>query len=468
MAINFWDSEAWGLLNLVGVLLLSLLFANLLKKNIGFLRKSLIPTSVLGGVLLLIVAVIYEKAAGGASFFDTAFFGGNGSASLEVLTYHCLALGFIAVTFKPSERALTRKRSSEVFNTGVTAVAGNLVQGVLGMGITLIAALILKDFFSSAGILLPFGYGQGTGQALNWGNTYETDYGFAGGKTFGLTIAAFGFLSASIGGVIHLNILRHKKKITVPNDDEDKILLSEEVSASDEIPMNGSIDKLTVQLAFVFVVYIICGVVMKVLGGLAEGLKSTIYGFNFLFGVLIATLFKVINKFLRKKKIVKKQYFSGFLMARISGFFFDLMIVAGIAAIKISALKNYWPVIIILGIVGALSTYYYVRFVCRKMFPEYSEEQFLVMYGMLTGTASTGMILLREIDPEFSTPAAENLVYQNLPAIVFGFPMMLLAGLAPKQPLLTFFILIGFLIAMNVILFISYRVAKKNALKSRE
>jgi len=76
-----------------------------------------------------------------------------------------------------------------------------------------------------------------------------------------------------------------------------------------------------------------------------------------------------------------------------------------------------------------------------------------MMYGMLTGTASTGTILLREIDPEFKTPAADNLVYQNFPAIVFGFPMMLLATLAPKQPMLTWIILLVFFIVMNIILF---------------
>ncbi len=31
------------------------------------------------------------------------------------------------------------------------------------------------------------------------------------------------------------------------------------------------------------------------------------------------------------------------------------------------------------------------------------------MFGMLTGTASRGMILLREIDPNYETPAANNL-----------------------------------------------------------
>ena len=48
---------------------------------------------------------------------------------------------------------------------------------------------------------------------------------------------------------------------------------------------------------------------------------------------------------------------------------------------------------------------------------------------------------------------ADNLVYQNFPAIVFGFPMMLLATLAPQKPILTFVILVVFFVVMNVILF---------------
>ena len=85
----------------------------------------------------------------------------------------------------------------------------------------------------------------------------------------------------------------------------------------------------------------------------------------------------------------------------------------------------------------------------------------MTTYGMLTGTASTGIILLREIDGRFETPAADNMVYQNFPAIVFGFPMMLLATLAPQKPYLTFGILVVFFIAMNVLLFRSKLFGKK-------
>lgn len=449
---NFWDSEVWGFINLIAVLLFSLLVANLLKKSIKPLRMSLIPTSVLGGIILLVASVIYQTATG-ELLFDTAFFGGNGMGTMEVITFHCLALGFIATTFRSKRRQKGMRRTVEVFNTGVTTVSTYLLQGILGMGITMIAALIIKDFFSAAGILLPFGYGQGTGQALNYGNIYETEHGFVGGRSFGLTVAALGFMSAAIGGVIHLNILKKKGKITVAEEEGAESMSAEQIQSPDEIPMNGSIDKLTVQIAIILAVYMMAFGAISLLSLLLPGFKSVLYGFNFLFGVLMATVLKWVLDMLRRANIVKKEYVNPFLMNRMGGFFFDLMIVAGVAAIRLDYIKQYWHVLLILGVVGAVATYLYNHFVAKKLFARYAEQQFMAMYGMLTGTASTGMILLREVDSEYKTPVADNLVYQNLPAIVFGFPMMLLATLAPKQPILTFIILIAFFIVMNVILF---------------
>lgn len=457
---NFWDSEVWGFVSLISVLLLSLLIANLLKKSIKLLRVSLIPTSVLGGIVLLLCSVIYQLITGNL-LFDTAFFGGNGMGTMEIITYHCLALGFIATTFRSGRRSKGMRRTVEVFNTGVTTVATYLLQAILGLTITMIAALIIQGFFSAAGILLPFGFGQGTGQALNYGNIYETEHGFVGGRSFGLTVAALGFLSAAIGGVIHLNILKKKGKITVAEDEGAASLTAEQIQSPDEIPMNGSIDKMTVQIAIIMGVYMVSYSLMYLLSSLIPGFRSVLFGFNFLFGVLMATVLKWALDMLRRANIVKKQYVNPFLMNRMGGFFFDLMIVAGVAAIRLDYIKQYWHVLLILGVVGLLSTYWYNHYVARKLFPRYCEQQFMAMYGMLTGTASTGMILLREVDPEYKTPVADNLIYQNLPAIVFGFPMMLLATLAPKQPALTLGILVAFFIVMNLILFRSLIFRRK-------
>jgi ESS family glutamate:Na+ symporter len=456
---NFWDFNVWGTINLVAVLLFSLLTANLLKKTFKFLQASLIPTSVLGGVMLLVISSIYN-AITGEVMFDTAFFGGKGMSTMEMITYHTLALGFIATSLKTSEKKLTKKRNVEIFNTGVTTVATYLIQAIFGLGITMIAALLIKDFFAAAGILLPFGYGQGTGQALNYGTIYENDYGFVGGRSFGLTIAALGFLSASIGGVIHLNIIKKKKNLKTAMGDEGKVS-SEEVQSDNEIPMNGSMDKLTVQVAFILLSYMLTYLAMLGLGTLLPGMRSVIYGFNFLLGVLAATLVKAGLKFLNKKSVVKKQYTNNFLLTRVGNFCFDIMVVAGIAAIRLDLLKNYWVILLILGVVGLVVTYVYNLFIAKVLFKDYEDEQFLAMYGMLTGTASTGVILLREVDGDFKTPVSDNLVYQNFPAIVFGFPMMLLATLAPKQPLLTFGILVAFFAVMNVILFRSFIFKRK-------
>lgn len=448
---NFWGFEVWGNFCLIAVLLISLLLANALKKTVVFIRESLIPTSVLGGLILLVISAIYTGVTN-RQLFNESFFGGNGMNLLEIITYHALALGFIATGLKTSDKKLTKQRNKEIFNTGVTTVSTYLLQGFVGLGITIIASLILENFFAAAGILLPFGYGQGTGQALNYGSIYESDHAFVGGKSFGLTIAALGFISASIGGVIHLNILKKKGLVKTLSVKENK-LSSEEVQAEDEIPMNGSMDKLTVQLAIIAVTYFLAYFLMYGLGRLLPGMKSVIFGFNFLFGVLFAALVKLVLKLAKSKSIVKKQYLNNFLLNRIGNCFFDIMVVAGIAAIRLDVLKNYWVIILILGVVGLFITYFYNYFVAKTLFKEYREEQFLMMYGMLTGTASTGVILLREIDEDFKTPAADNLVYQNFPAIVFGFPLMLLATLAPTEPILTFVILLVFFMVMNVLLF---------------
>ena len=451
MENNFWDSSTWQTFHLIAALLLAMLAANALKQTIPLLRRSLIPTSVLGGLMLLVTAAVYQGATGQV-MFKTAFFGGNGIANLEIITYHCLALGFIATSLKTSDRKLTKLRQWEIFNTGVTTVSTYLLQGTVGLIITILAAMFMDDFFAAAGLLLPFGFGQGSGQALNYGGLFVNDFGFDGGKSFGLTIAALGFLSASLGGVVHLNILRVRGRV-IGDGEEGSGIMNESIEDDNEIPMGGSMDKLTVQLTLIVIAYMLTNFIMWSLRSVLPGMTALIYGFNFLIGVLCATLVKVVLQMLKKTGLVKRQYTNNFLLTRCGNVFFDLMVVAGIAAIRLDVLENYWGIKLVLGIIGAAVTYFYIRFVCKVLFRRYQEEQFLAMYGMLTGTASTGIILLREIDKDFKTPAADNLVYQNFPAIVFGFPIMLIVPLAPGAPLKITLLLVAFFAVMQVLLF---------------
>ena len=210
---NFWEYNVWGFFNVLAVVLMGLLAANTLKRKIPFLKKSLIPTSVLAGTVLLIIASIY-KAITGDVLFDTALFAKSGSAYLEMITYHTLALGFIAATLKTTKTHLNKQRTKEIFNTGVATVSTYLLQGVLGLAITITVGIFISGVFEASGLLLAFGYGQGTGQAMNYGMQYDIFYGNTDGtiKSIGLTIAATGFLVSSFGGVVHLNVLKKRGK----------------------------------------------------------------------------------------------------------------------------------------------------------------------------------------------------------------------------------------------------------------
>ena len=63
------------------------------------------------------------------------------------------------------------------------------------------------------------------------------------------------------------------------------------------------------------------------------------------------------------------------------------------------------------------------------------------LFGMLTGTISSGVLLLREIDPEYKTPAANNLVLGSSFGIAFGFPVLILVGMAPKGDTMLFLVI---------------------------
>jgi ESS family glutamate:Na+ symporter len=200
---------------------------------------------------------------------------------------------------------------------------------------------------------------------------------------------------------------------------------------------------------------------MFLLGQLVPGMRSTIYGFNFILGVLAATLLKTAINLLKKKNIIHRNYTNNFLLTRATNFFFDIMVAAGIAVIRMDIVGKYWAVLLIMGVMGLVLTYAYNYFIARKLFPGYCQQQFMAMYGMLTGTASTGIILLREIDGDFKTPVADNLVYQNFPAMAFGFPILLLATMAPDKPYMTLGIIVAFFLVMNVVLFRSFIFKKK-------
>ena len=459
---NFWDVGVWSLIITFAILFGGMLIANLLRRVIPALRKSLIPSAVLGGFLVLIADAIF-KAIFGHSMFDVS--------TLEAMTYHGLGLGFVALALRSSDKVKSPKAKRDVFNTSTVVVGSYLLQAIVGLIIT-ITLFYLIGSYAAGGLLLPMGFGQGPGQAYNWGSIYQnyTEYAaFENGSSFGLTIAAMGFISSSIGGVYYLNKLRKAgdARAQIQNADEMEDLSAEQVTAKGEIPLAESLDKLTVQFGLIFVTYFISFVAMYGLtllldkmGGFAVNtIKPLLWGFNFLVGTAFAILVKGILKKCKKKGLVKREYTNNFMLNRISGLMFDLMVVASISAIDLSAFRHheFWLPLILVCAVGATATFWYTKKVSYYLFPDYKEEAFLSLFGMLTGTASTGVILLREIDPLFETPASHNLIYQNLWAIVLGAPMLLLLGFAARSTTWTWITLAAVAVLFVIMLAIQFR-----------
>jgi ESS family glutamate:Na+ symporter len=88
---------------------------------------------------------------------------------------------------------------------------------------------------------------------------------------------------------------------------------------------------------------------------------------------------------------------------------------------------------VILSLVGAAITHIYIRLVAKECFKGFEHEFFLMSYGTLTGTASNGMILMKEIDPGLRTPTSSLYILSNFPAMVMIAPLLLCLNFAGQS-----------------------------------
>ena len=193
------NTPLWSPIVQIGIIAGLILLSNILRRKIPLVKNSLMPTAVLAGFILLILRTFNLVPV-------TVEF-------LEIITYHALALGFISLSLRVPEKhaddsAMIGSKS------GALIVSTYLVQATVGLAVSLtLAYTVMPKFFKASGILLAMAYGQGPGQANNIGGSYEAQ-GMLGGRSFGLTLAAAGYLCACIVGVIYLNVLNKKKNVS--------------------------------------------------------------------------------------------------------------------------------------------------------------------------------------------------------------------------------------------------------------
>lgn len=391
--------------------------AVLMKRLFPIFRRYLIPNSILAGFFGLILGPNLLNWLP----LDPDTLGG--------IIYHLMAIGFISLSLRNPQK---KNKDWNSMNAGLIIVSAYLIQGIFGFAASFLWSLADKSVSPIMGLILPLGFGQGPGQAFSIGNQWE-QLGMANGGAIGLAIAAAGFGWATIGGIIILNILLKNKRKKYEHIDiqEKKTLVVKDYEFSD-------MDGLTIQFVFVGIVY---AAVYLLLGGLnlllaklgtfGESLGSVLWGFHFVFGAILAIAFRRIYNKAHETGMAKENYLNNFLLQRIAGFVFDFMVAASISAVTFKRIADSFWSIFIITFAGGILTFLYVSFIVRKTMKEHRLANTIAFFGHLTGTISTGMALLREVDPLMKSGAPENMIFGSGVAMFFGFPLMALLSLPP-------------------------------------
>jgi glutamate:Na+ symporter, ESS family len=418
-------SISWTLIIDLGIISLALLLSTFLRAKIPFFQKYLIPNALTAGFILL-------------PFYNYLFpLLGMGKAGLESLVFHLLNLSFVAMALKEGSMKGSGKR---IYATAVSIVSHYTIQIFLGLGITAIfMATLMPKLFINFGFFLALGYGLGPGQSFMIGKSWESA-GFAGAGNLGLIFAAMGYIWACIGGIYLINLGRRKgwidrKVIDVLNAKG----LRTGIFGKNETPPVGSlqrtdteaIDSLSYNLALVLGVYVVSFLLLKLItwpigmaGAMGKQLADSLWGISFIFAAMTAMLVKKLMKTLKIDFTIDEGS-----MNRVAGASVDLMLAAAVASIAISVVVQYWLPLVVIGIVGGVVTTVFCLWTTSRLFEKDQFGRAILMYGNMTGTLSSGIALLRVIDPEFKTSVASDYMFSNGITFLLAIPMLLLINL---------------------------------------
>lgn len=455
---------SWKIVIDAGAISIALLLATLLRAKIRFFQRYLIPNALTAGFLLLLV---YNY------LFPLLGYNHN---KLGELVYHLLNISFIAMSLRASPPKLKGHKGGGVLGMSTGILLGYATQALLGLGLTL---FFLPKLFPSFGLFLPLGFALGPGQAFAIGKGWES-LGFAGASSIGLTFAAIGYLWASFGGVFLINhgLKKGWLKSELLSSMQSRTMLTGVVSPEGEKPIgarlttdNEAIDSFSFHTAAVVFTYflsflILSGLTMalSLLGKAGRDLAVNLWGINFIFSSITAIVMRRIIELLHLDHLLDNE-----TLSRISGFSVDYMVAGSIAAISLVFVGTYWFPILLMSSLCGIMTMIIVPWFCSRMFRDYQFERMLMIYGVSTGTLSTGLALLRVIDPEFKTKVASDYMLSAgltfLLAIPFILAINLPAQAALQGSMVPYWIMMGISGTYLLYVLVSYGfLAKKKAL----
>jgi ESS family glutamate:Na+ symporter len=338
---------------------------------------------------------------------------------LETVMYNAIGLGFIALALRTNEQG-----SNKPFVTGAIIASGYLMQAFLG---ALVVVFFFSELFLGTGFLISLGFSQGPSLAFNIGSGWEQQGLVPSGGTLGVAIAAIGFLWGGIVGVIINNIHARKHKLVLSRDDDRILVNTIEIESHSKLTI---FDVLTTNIVLVLLIYGLVMVLLAIsqrflepLGGLAQTIASLFYGLNFLIGILLAFAFKRLQRMVNKRGVQLGFITNNYTLQSISSFLFNVLITSSVLIISRASVDEYWLFILIGTSLAGVVTYGYFKMLVRWQYSEHQHEYTIGFYGNNTGVISTGIALVKMIDPELKTPVVQGLVVGSGTALFFAIPL---------------------------------------------
>ncbi|MCX7949764.1 MAG: sodium:glutamate symporter, partial [Treponemataceae bacterium] len=389
--------------------------------------------------------------------------------NLGELVYHLLNISFISMSLRASPPKLKGHKGGGVLGMSTGILLGYATQALLGLALTL---LFLPKMFPAFGLFLPLGFALGPGQAFAIGKGWET-MGFSGASSIGLTFAAIGYLWASFGGVYLINhgLKKGWLKSELLSSMQNRSMLTGIVGREEPKPVgarlttdNEAIDSFSFHSAAVLLTYflsflLLSGITfgLSFLGKAGRDLAVNLWGINFIFSSITAIIMRKIIEAIKIDHLLDNE-----TLSRISGFSVDFMVAGSIAAISLVFVTTFWFPILLMSTLCGIMTTIIVPWFCSRMFRDYQFERMLMIYGVSTGTLSTGLALLRVIDPEFKTKVASDYMLSAgltfLLAIPFILAINLPAQAAVQGTMVPFWIMMGIAFLYLVYVLVTYGI----------
>lgn len=397
-----------------------LLLGFMLRNLVPFFRKYLVPSCMLGGLLGLFAANmgvlnLFGSARPNFSAFQTVIF------HMFNLTFICFGLGGFGSGIKGAGRNILKGMC--YIATASCAVCGFMIVGIV-LFIVGWNAVFGVQLFESAGQIMFTGFGAGPGAAMSMGRTWE-QAGVPGGlASLGLAYGALGYVCSLLVGVPVATWMRKKRGL--PTGDAIPEAEQRGVYAEDaECPpagllrtMSHNIDGMSFQAALMLLAYLMAYGVMGLLS-LALPPKGMGIVWSLFSSMICLPCGIIVKEALLKRVFHADCLFDSGCHTRLLNILVDFVAVASLLGIQITVLKEWWP--IMLPSCAVLSAIVVAGlWLCYRKNAEYGAERFLGGVGNLTGSITSGLVLIRIIDPEYKSTVPQELSLQGIPITIWG------------------------------------------------